>query len=114
MCNNISGVTRVLLDNCSQPTLISEAFVRRYNIRVTNADESICVQGVGQTELNCQKMCRVVLVSRFSSFKIEIEALARAIRYNLHSASICNVFENLRHSVRRRCVHKYANKNTAS
>lgn len=95
-CNKIKGVARVLLDICSQPTLISEALVRKF--KLSTYENSSSIKGVGCNPLNSNRACQLVLQSRHSSFQIEIEGdviPATAISHRARNLSMETVFQNL-------------------
>lgn len=89
-CEKVSGLVRILIDDCSQPTLISDAFVRKFRLPISKIDNNNPVHGVGFDNLNVSHSCKLLLTSRINSFGIDIEAEvipAAAIRYTVNSVS---------------------------
>ncbi|KAK7582689.1 hypothetical protein V9T40_014134 [Parthenolecanium corni] len=50
-CNGVVGKARVLLDSCSQPTLVSNLFVRKFKFAVQRSQPS-SISGVGKNSIN--------------------------------------------------------------
>ncbi len=79
-------LTRVLLDTCSQATLVTEAYVRRHRLRTYHVGTE--VSGVSGTECTntCVSLC---LLSRHNGFSIQIEAdVISKIPYHITAESI--------------------------
>lgn len=96
-CGKIKGAARVLLDICSQPTLISDALIRKFKLSTYPNVSS--VRGVGGASVNSEHACRLILKSRHSSFQIEVEGdvvPVQAITHRARNVSTKAVFQNLK------------------
>ncbi len=79
---------RILLDSCSQPTLISESFVRKHNLSVTNAYSQ--VHGLGNS-VQSSHFTNLTLVSRYGMEKLTITAdVIPEIPFNISKSVIAD------------------------
>lgn len=79
-----AGLVRILSDPASEVTMISESFVRKHRLRTHKSEILYAVEGVGENPVRCNKLCSIILKSRMSDFKMEVECLvvpSSAIKY---------------------------------
>lgn len=90
-CGKISGTARILLDSCSQPTLISDKFVRGYRLPTSQSINSSSVTGVGGN-VSSNRTCLLQLMSSYKPlFSISIEddvVPSTAMNYNVQSLQV--------------------------
>ena len=97
-CNEKHGLARILLDICSQPTLISAGFVKKFQLATRDLNEISIIKGVGSTEISSTRSCRLMLKSRFSDFTVGIEAdvvPASALSYRIANVQLERVFPQI-------------------
>lgn len=85
-CGGKVGFARLLFDNCSQPTMITDSFINNYQLKTRKQKEEWPIQGVSLSSISVNRSCRLTLKSRYSSFQIRIEAdvvPAQALSYKL-------------------------------
>ena len=68
---SIYGLMRVMFDCCSQSTAVVDTFVAKNKLKTCNSN--IQLTGVGGC-INSSFKCELTLMSRFSSFQLDIEA----------------------------------------
>lgn len=89
-CGKFNGIARILLDDCSQPTLISDLMVRKFKLPTSRNLSVDPIHGVGFDDVQTSRVCSLKLGSRINSFEINIQAEvipASAIRYAVNSVS---------------------------
>lgn len=69
--NAIRGFLRLLLDTCSQVTLDSDSFIRRFRINTQQSPNPISV-AVGGMKVAAMKQCNLALQSKFKEFILDI------------------------------------------
>ncbi len=62
---------RLLLDSCSQATLVSEDFVRRFKLKLDRVQK--VVSGINNAKLAIKFCCRLTVSSRFENYALQIE-----------------------------------------
>ncbi|KAK7585901.1 hypothetical protein V9T40_000080 [Parthenolecanium corni] len=72
-CNGVFGKARVLLDNCSQHTLVSDLFVRKFKLAVQRSQPS-STSGVGKNSINSTSFVSFIVSSRVGDFKLSMDA----------------------------------------
>lgn len=73
-CNSVYGNMRVLLDSCSQPTVISDRVVARYGLTKEKMNRGSIIEGATPGMVSTDELVRLCLVSRTKQFSIEVEA----------------------------------------
>lgn len=71
-CGSISGVARVLLDSCSQATLISDVFVRKFKLPTYESNTRI--KGISASSVGSSSAVNLSILSRNKVFITELEA----------------------------------------
>lgn len=71
-CGKTTGVLRVMLDSCSQGTLVAEEFIRKFKLPTSRS--STIIEGVGKGTITSQFSCKLNLQSRFRNFNIDVVA----------------------------------------
>lgn len=95
---NIKGLARILLDSCSQPTLVSNSFVKSFRLHTYRAPYATKIKGVGDVIVESDQLCALTLISRTSSFSLDIEAdvvPAKTLSHTVNQASCKSIFETL-------------------
>ncbi len=85
-CGKFEGKARILLDSCSQPTLVADSFVRRFKLRYNPLASPTDVSGVGGPVLS-KNFISIELISRVTNFSVEVEAKivpASSMSYSIH------------------------------
>ncbi len=72
-CNGVIGKARVLLDSCSQPTLVSDLFVRKFKLAGQRSQPS-SIGGVGKNSINSSSFVSFIVSSRVGDFKLSMDA----------------------------------------
>lgn len=72
VCGNVASTARILIDNCSQPTLISDCFVRRRRLPTFKVQNSVPIRGAGSKIISVARFCSLKIFSRINSFEMEI------------------------------------------
>lgn len=96
--DEIFGILRVLMDNCSQVTLISDLFVRRHNLPTFKTNNPINL-AVGGVKMSTSRQCQLTLRSRFNDFEITIVAEVvpkKALSYAISNLSMAEMSNKLR------------------
>lgn len=65
---------RILLDSCSQVTLISENFVRKFKLPIFKYDSNLIVRGISDSVIQLRTSYFITLVSRAESFSLSVVA----------------------------------------
>lgn len=85
ICGNISGTMRILFDTCSQVTVISDSFVRKWHL-MTSSQPYQSFEGIGGASTKVNRVYNIDLISRLKQFSINVDALvlpANTIPYSL-------------------------------
>lgn len=89
---------RVLLDNCSQPNLVIERFIKKHRMHLSRSCE-IPINGIGEPTTSSY-VARIKVASQFELTPVEIEAnVVPSIPYSISKSLILKMkekFENLR------------------
>ncbi|KAK7603948.1 hypothetical protein V9T40_004221 [Parthenolecanium corni] len=72
-CNGVVGKACVLLDSCSQSTLVSDLFVRKFKLAVQRSQPS-SIGGVGKNPINSSSFVSFIVSSRVGDFKLSMDA----------------------------------------
>ncbi len=72
-CRHTKGLARILLDSCTQATLVSQTFIRRWKIPTSRSPEVMSLNSVGGPRL-IDSTCSILLKSRITKFTLDIEA----------------------------------------
>ncbi len=84
------GTIRLLLDNCSQVTLISDAFVRKHRL-ATFKSENPKALAVGGVKFQVTRQCSLEIRSKVNKFTLQLTAEVvptNALSYELHNLSV--------------------------
>ena len=74
-CDDRVSTARILIDCCSQVTLISEDFVRKCRLPTAQSKDSQRISSVNPGFLQPQTCCILALISRFKKFELPILSL---------------------------------------
>ena len=89
---------RVMLDSCSQPTLISDTFVRRFNLPIVSSKDPGPIK-VGGINCNVRHSVFITIFSRSEPFKLTFEAdvvPASALAYSVDRMIPASIHNQLR------------------
>jgi len=95
-CGEKSGFARVLLDSCSQPSLVSDVFVRKFKIPCHESKARI--KGVSVNSVGCSSAVKLSLYSRKRAFVMDIEAdivPAHCLSYSAAVSFPAKILQNL-------------------
>lgn len=84
-CGKVCGKVRILFDSCSQATMVSDAFVRKFRLPVSRAEQGTTLAGVGGGVIS-NRTLKLFIGSRHDTFEIEIETdvvPASSLQYNV-------------------------------
>lgn len=99
VCHGVIGTVRVLLNSCSQATLIADSFVKKSKLPSKKLNISSSIVGVGNIQTNLSSIVDLQLKSVNSDFKIDIREdviAAEALQYSPSIQFSSNILENLR------------------
>lgn len=65
---------RVLIDSCSQPTVISDRVVARYGLPKEKMSRGSIIEGATPGTVSTGELIRLCLISRTKQFSIEVKA----------------------------------------
>jgi hypothetical protein len=83
-CHGIVGKARIMLDSCSQATLISDEFVKKFKLPIRKASLVSTIHGVGCASTKSSVVVDIKILSRDNKFELAIEAdmiSAEALNY---------------------------------
>jgi len=79
---------RVMLDSCSQPTLVSDYLVNQLKLPMKKLQRSLALKGVGEAVVNSTYTASLTLVSKYEPFELTFEAAVVPATALSYSASI--------------------------
>ena len=87
---------RVMLDGCSENTLISRNYCNNAKLPILKNDNPTVLSGINEGSSILNSLTKFVLQSRYSSFTIAVEAeIIKKIPYNIPKSSVSKIVENL-------------------
>lgn len=96
-CGDKTGKARILLDSCSQPTLASDAFVRKNRIPTFKSNSAI--KGVATSSIGSSSAIELIIGSRNNKFNISVQASvvpASCLSYSAETSFPLTVIEKLK------------------
>ena len=99
-CGEKQGQCRVMLDSCSQPTLISDSFVNRFKLPINRGCSSCPVKGIGGNIIKTDSSVDLTLLSRFESFELELQpniVPASSLSYSVNYEIPARIHNQLHH-----------------
>ncbi|XP_065204092.1 uncharacterized protein LOC135834183 [Planococcus citri] len=87
ICGDIVGKMRVLLDSCSQATLISDAAIKKFNLPTRKSAYTSSITGVGPSSTTTSSIVDLIVASKKDTFRLVVQAdivPASAMKYSIN------------------------------